>query len=85
MQGDFSSSVEEMKEPDGKYYLYTNNCSQVSLRILSISNTQHSDVLSSVSKCFYPEMAFNLFEIKTIIKMGNIEKYIWITLNKLLS
>lgn len=39
LYGNFSSCLSSMKKPEGNYNLYTNNCMQMSLRILAQSNT----------------------------------------------
>ena len=54
LYGDFTSSVAEMKDPSGDYNLYTNNCSQVSLEILSKSNTSYSEILSAGADFILP-------------------------------
>ena len=53
--GDFSSAVDNMKAYSGKYNLYTNNCSQVSLRILADANIDYRELFSSAAEYISPK------------------------------
>ena len=55
--GDFSSAVDNMKAYSGKYNLYTNNCSQVSLRILADANIDYRELFSSAAEYISPKRA----------------------------
>ena len=55
--GDFSSAVDNMKAYSGKYNLYTNNCSQVSLRILADANIDDRELFSSAAEYISPKRA----------------------------
>ena len=57
--GDFSVCVEEMKTIGGKYSLYKRNCSQVSLSILSMANTEYTEHLDVAKNKVLPQKAFN--------------------------
>ena len=55
--GDFSSAVDNMKAYSGKYNLYTNNCSQVSLRILADADIDDRELFSSAAEYISPKRA----------------------------
>lgn len=55
--GDFSSAVDNMKAYSGKYNLYTNNRSQVSLRILADANIDYRELFSSAAEYISPKRA----------------------------
>ena len=59
LRGDFSECLIEAKSVTGKYNLFKNNCSQVTTRILSLSNTSFKKVLSDASKKMLLRSAFN--------------------------
>ena len=65
LSGDFSSCVSKMKNPSGKYNLYSANCAQVSLGILATAETSYSYCLSQASKNVLPAFAF--LSVKTYI------------------
>ena len=74
LYGDFSSCIEEMKSPIGKYNLYWANCSQVSLGILAKAETSYSSSLSSAANIRLPAMAFQ--KIKTDIALDKLMQQI---------
>ena len=55
--GDFSSAVDNMKAYSGKYNLYINNCSQVSLRILADANNDDRELIFSAAEYISPKRA----------------------------
>ena len=55
--GDFSSAVDNMKAYSGKYNLYINNCSQVSLRILADANIDDRELIFSAAEYISPKRA----------------------------
>jgi RHS repeat-associated protein len=57
LSGDFSTAVEEAQSPTGQYNLYSNNCSQVSLGILSSANTIYSKTLEKATEYILPANA----------------------------
>ena len=58
LSGDFSPVIETAKTPPGKYYLFSNNCSQVTLRILALADTKYSSLLDDASSAVFPMTAF---------------------------
>jgi len=50
LNGDFSDCINEMMDETEEYNLYSNNCSQKSLGILSSARNSYSDTLSKTSK-----------------------------------
>ena len=56
--GDFSLSAKTMKEPQGSYNLLSNNCAQVSLRLLAIADTDYSEVFHVASQGWFPSAMF---------------------------
>ena len=66
LEGDFSESAEKTKKTsvwtEGFYHLATNNCSQVSLRLLSESDTPYADILKVASIGFVPNLVFGTLE-----------------------
>ena len=54
MAGDFSICVDSMKYIDEKYNLYSNNCSQVTLSILSQAETPYKSTLKNASTYMHP-------------------------------
>ena len=60
--GDFSSSVLLAQNPEGLYNLYSNNCSQKTMTILSSSNTIYSNNLKAEANTLVPKEAFNNFK-----------------------
>lgn len=69
LKGDFSTSADLAKETVEKYNLYSNNCSQVTLRILAASNTIYSDALALGSTIIRPRKAFKKVK-QSIAAMG---------------
>lgn len=59
LHGDFSACLEDMKAPEGKYNLYTNNCSQVSLGILAKLDTLYQLQLKKAAEKMLPSHAFS--------------------------
>ena len=55
--GDFTGIIDEMKSPSGRYNLYSNNCSQVSLAILSHADTVYDSLFASASSLVFPKKA----------------------------
>ena len=55
--GDFSDSLAILMEPSGQYNLYTNNCSQYSLKTLAISDTVYRKLLREASEYILPKKA----------------------------
>ena len=76
LSGDFSSCIDEINNLNEMYNLYSNNCSQVSLRILSEADTGHQNMLKDASNIFYPYAAFIKIKTKMTIKKAwnSIEK-----------
>lgn len=58
LEGDFTDSISEMKNPTGKYNLYINNCSQKSMEILALSNSEYSGILSKAANIALPHDAY---------------------------
>lgn len=50
-------AVDNMKAYSGKYNLYTNNCSQVSLRILADANIDDRELIFSAAEYISPKRA----------------------------
>lgn len=67
LYGDFSFSAEAMRKAVGEYNLYTNNCSQVSLRILAASDTFYSSILQKASDMIVPNDAFKYLTISPAV------------------
>ena len=64
LEGDFSVSAEQAKQLENsngklKYNLYIKNCSQVTMEMLSMSETKYTKVLQEASGYIYPPDAFN--------------------------
>lgn len=57
LEGDFSEIIAALKNPEGQYNLYTNNCSQFSLRTLSMADTRHRELLQEASQFMLPAHA----------------------------
>ena len=57
--GDFSKCIGSIMNPAGKYHLYENNCSQVSLGILAEPDTIYQDALNQAAKKVLPTNAFS--------------------------
>ena len=57
LYGDFASCLEEMNNISGEYNLLSNNCAQVSLRILASADTPYSDILTEASTFMLPALA----------------------------
>ena len=74
LYGDFSSCIDEMKNPTGKYNLYSANCSQISLGILATAETPYKNSLSSAAEITLPTMAFQ--KIKADIALANVMQQI---------
>lgn len=75
LYGDFSFSAEAMKHAVGEYNLYTNNCSQVSLRVLAASDTLYSSILRKASKLVVPNDAFKYLTVSPAVTiMGILSK-----------
>ena len=55
--GDFSGIIDGLKNPSGKYNLYTNNCSQFSLEMLALADTEYSDLFSGAGNHVLPASA----------------------------
>ena len=74
LRGDFSVSLSEAKSVTGKYDLFKNNCTQVTTRILSQSNTSFKELLSNASKKVFPRSAFNyISNSKSKATLGNVK------------
>ena len=57
LSGDFTKAIPHMKNYSEKYNLYTNNCSQVSLRILAAANEDYDALLTSAAQYKLPRNA----------------------------
>jgi len=66
LTGDFSSCVSKMEDISENYNLLTNNCSQVSLRILAEADTEYKNTLSNASSIIFPSRAF--FQVKIVVE-----------------
>ena len=55
--GDYSACVDIMKNMSGKYNLYTNNCKDVSLYILSQAKLEYSWAFSKAAEHWMPTFA----------------------------
>ena len=63
LDGDFSSCIDLMNnaaEKYGVYNVYFNNCSQVSLNILSKANTEHKVILATASAQPVPNISYKM-------------------------
>ena len=78
-KGNFSDSINEMKYPRGSYHLYTNNCSQKSLRILAQSDTEYTRIFSKAANITLPIEAYNYIDKWASIKkaLNNAKKVIF--------
>jgi len=84
LSGDFSDCVDKMKNPTGRYNLYTNNCSQKTLSILSTAKTSHSNSLLKAAKQVVPVVAFNNLKMNMLIDSGNIATYVGRVLERII-
>ncbi|MBR3295895.1 MAG: RHS repeat-associated core domain-containing protein, partial [Clostridia bacterium] len=78
LEGDFSDVPHKFSTIDEPYNLYTNNCSQVTTRILSESKTKYANVLKRVSKMVIPYSAHKVLSmiIHRSITVGRLNKNI---------
>ena len=68
LEGDFSDCIHEMRNIKGKYNLFTNNCSQVSLGILAKAQTEHASKLKAAANEILPGRAFAKLSGKGMIE-----------------
>ena len=57
LKGDFSECVDMLKNPQGDYNLYTQNCSQVSLGILASADSDYKEMLQKASTFMLPAIS----------------------------
>ena len=62
LTGDFSSCLEEMNHPSGKYSVFNYNCVHKSLEILASANTVYTDALNKAAEKTRPKVAHSVLE-----------------------